>query len=278
MTPRVNPDRATHTRKGKKRPAVVGETAKALVTGLIHRRGTLYGRLAGAATVVGYSKAERRRRDGRYRRWRSDGVESAVAMLLQLLSCADVRTGDIAIATAGGKIRLSVAEQAGRAGLTERTGERMVAFWQAEGVLRTVFQRREQAEDGSYQSLPAVMRLDWSRLTKLVGTYWLLRQELRRLGADSKPVQPATMVQATQPAGPRTLDEIAADLDAAALAALVPGKPVPAAVVRARAEMAAHAKLIAEEAERRKRAQRSPVAEDAAARLAAFVAALRTPD
>lgn len=179
---------------GKKRPSVIVATTRELARGLEKRLGSLYQRFSGLAPVAGYS-AQQRAAGPRQRRWRGDGVESALCMAVALCHASDIRTGFIGRPRreGGGWERFGVrdlahfAYQATDDATLKRAGRALFVL-ESLGILTLATQIRKTTAAGEIRSENAIRRLNWTRLAELCNTSWLLtkdRAALDRRAADT---------------------------------------------------------------------------------------------
>lgn len=194
----------------RRRPPVIDATASALVRGLEQRLGGLYHRLSRHTVIAGYSRG-REREQGRRRRWRSDGVESVLGMLVALVYSADVRSGYIGRPRKGGPgwERYGIEDLARFAygsvdDATLKRASRALFVISGLGVLATSAQPRTTLPTGEVRGEFSHRKLVWERLCDLCGTTWLLRKD--RAALDRK-YAPAPRPQQSRPAVTRPAAE-----------------------------------------------------------------------
>lgn len=176
---------------GKRRPPVLDVIRTELVRQIEGRCGAFWLKIAPSLRIAGYPLA---RALDRVRAFRSDGAESALAMLTTLLYTADVRTGFIGRPRPGfthwQRFTVRDLAQFAYGGQTEgdqKRAGRALAVLRSMGFLSHTRQvRRNVAERDApvFLSEPGVRRLDLDRIAKVTGTYWLLKRARIALDRD----------------------------------------------------------------------------------------------
>ncbi|HEU0196994.1 MAG TPA: hypothetical protein VFQ88_07220 [Nevskiaceae bacterium] len=156
-------------------------TRAELVRGLEGHTGGLWARVCHVARVAGYPMAKA---GARARRFRSDGAESLLAMVVALLYLADVRTGFLGKPRDGGgpwhRYTLSGLAQFafGAQGEAElRRARRALDVMIGLGWAFPTKQVRRYRGGGEFVSEPGVRRLNLGAICKIAGTLWLLRRD-----------------------------------------------------------------------------------------------------
>lgn len=150
-------------------------------------------RIKKTAIVAGYALA---RALHRVRAFRSDGAEAALAMTVALLYLADIRTGFVGKPREGGgpweRYTLRDLAQLAFGSQSEadvRRASRAIDVLHGWGWMYPTKQVRRHVTDSAgnddgFRSEPAVRRLNFDRICKMVGTSWMLSRD--RIEADRK--------------------------------------------------------------------------------------------
>ncbi len=165
---------------GKRRPAVLATICAAIEVAAKTGQGRCYSYLKRAGLIAGYSANANLHRK---RRFRSDGIESALAVLRALVSITDVATGLICRPTGQDQRRFYGLKDIAqftfgdRSATSQRRVRRALAVLQSLGLCYPTEQIRQRMADGSYRSEPAARKLNLQKIASITGADLLLKRD-----------------------------------------------------------------------------------------------------